>query len=153
MKMLNSFKYALRGLLFCIKNERNFRIHIAAAFFVVILSHLYRVKAAEIPFLVFSIAFVFVAEMVNTSIERIVDFISPSYSEMGKIAKDVAAGAVLASALSAVIIAVNVFGDIGRLHSVWSTIISSWFWSVFIIVFIALSLIFIFTEPKERKNK
>lgn len=153
MKIIDSFKYAFRGLMFCIKNERNFRIHIVAALFVVILSHLYQVTESKIPLLVFSIIFVFVTEMINTSIEAIVDFVSPSYSEMGRIAKDVAAGAVLVAALSAVIIALTVFGNTYRLLMVWYIITHSWFWSIFIIAFIILSLFFIFSVKKERKDK
>lgn len=153
MKIINSFKYACQGLWFCIKNERNFRIHIVAAITVILFSRLYKVTESEIPLLVFSVIFVFVTEMINTAIEVVVDFISPHYSEMAKISKDIAAGAVLIAALSAVIIAFNVFGDVEKLINAVNIILSSPNKCVFTIAFIIVSLIFVFMAGKERKIK
>lgn len=151
MRIINSFKYACRGLWFCIKNERNFRIHIVAAITVILFSHLYKVSESEIPLLVFSVIFVFVTEMINTAIEAVVDFVSPNYSNMARIAKDVAAGAVLVAALSSVIIAFNVFGNIEKLIKAVNDILCSPTRCMFTVVFVITALIFVFTAKKERE--
>lgn len=99
--LADSFRNALRGLLFCVKNERNFRIHMVAAAAVFRLSLFYKLSAGEYAVLVLAVGGVFASEMVNTAVEKAVDMISPAYHPMAKVVKDVCAGAVLVSALAA----------------------------------------------------
>ena len=102
-KFLYSFRYAGRGVWYCIANERNFRIHLSMAFYVVLLSFLYRLQPAERGILLLS------AEMVNTAAEILVDMFSPGYSGMAKVVKDVSAGSVLVFTLFAAAIGVGIF--------------------------------------------
>jgi len=104
-KLYRSFKYAFEGVGYCISNERNFRIHITVATIIYLLAPYYKFTEAEMIMLTLVIAVVILAEMVNTSIETIVDMITGEYHVLAKKAKDVAAGAVLMATLCAIMCA------------------------------------------------
>ena len=89
--LLKSFLYAFRGVRFCVKSERNMRIHLAAAVIVTAFSLVYGLNTAEYAVLFLTIGFVIVCEAVNTSIEAMVNLESPAYHDLARIAKDVAA--------------------------------------------------------------
>ncbi|NLB18080.1 MAG: diacylglycerol kinase family protein [Syntrophomonadaceae bacterium] len=103
MNAFNGFRHALR-------QERNVKIHFVATFVVVLSGLLFRLTLSEWSFIVIAIVMVWVAELLNTSIEGIADQVSPQYSPEVGHAKDVAAGAALIAALGAVIIGILVFG-------------------------------------------
>ncbi len=114
-----SFQYAFSGFLYCINNERNMRIHLSAFVLLSMFSYYYGLDRTE--FMIFTIvcSIVVFAEMVNTSIEAIVNLASPSYHRLAKIAKDIAAGAVFVTAMAAVIVGVFLFGDFVKLSKVF----------------------------------
>lgn len=107
--LLKSFLYALRGIRFCVKNERNMRIHISAAVCIAAFSFVYGLSTVEYGMLFFAIGFVIVAEMFNTGIEVVINLEMPSYHNLAKIGKDVAAGAVLVAAVTAILIGLSLF--------------------------------------------
>ncbi len=115
IKFLKSFKYAICGIWICVRCERNFRVHIAVALTVLIFSCVYGIDGTHFLVLTLTVFFVMAAEAVNTSIEAAIDLISPEKTELAKIAKDTAAGAVLLSAVCALIVAVVTFSDLQRL--------------------------------------
>ena len=90
--LLRSFRFALRGILFCICNERNMRIHLVVAVYVFTLSHFFPLSNVEYAVLIISIVMVIAAEIINTAIEEFVDISSPSFDPLARIAKDTAAG-------------------------------------------------------------
>ncbi len=153
MKLVKSFFYALRGLWHCIRRERNFRSHMAAALSVAIFSYFYGVAESRIPLLVFSVIFVFVTEMINTAIETVVDLCSPEYHDLAKKAKDIAAGAVLISAVCAVIIAFEVFSDLAKLRHVWNVFTSSWLSVAAVIIYVAVCAVFVFSAQEKPYNQ
>lgn len=106
-----AFKYAMSGIVHCIKNERNIRFHISAAVFVTILMRFYDLSGVEKAIVFLTIASVISAEMINTGVESVVDLVSPKYNRLAKIAKDACSGAVLIMALFSVVIAYNLFWD------------------------------------------
>lgn len=110
-KLVNSFKYAFRGILFCINHETNMRIHIVAAVFVFYISLFYSLSKEQYILLILTCLAVIGTEMLNTAIEVVIDKVSPGYSALAKVGKDVAAGAVFLSAVSAVIIGFILFWD------------------------------------------
>ena len=110
MKFLVGFKYAFSGLWYALRTQRNMRFHLAVALLVIIVGIVLRVSAVEFAMLFIAITSVFIAEMFNTVIELCVDLASPTYHPLAKIAKDVAAGAVLLDAILAVIIGLFVLG-------------------------------------------
>lgn len=107
--IVKSFGYAISGVWYCIRTQRNFRFHMAAALTVLILSRFFRLTDVETVLLAFTILFVMICEMVNTAIEATVDIYCKTYHPMAKIAKDVAAGAVFLSAVIAVAVGIALF--------------------------------------------
>lgn len=104
-----SFKHALDGFLHSVRTQPNFRFHLLASFVVAILGIYFSISMTEWLLLIFTINMVIVAEMLNTSIEAMVDLITLERRADAKIAKDVAAGMVLVSASFSVIIALLIF--------------------------------------------
>ena len=96
--IVKSFDYALRGITYAIKTQRNMRIHFITAILVMIMSAL-----------IFAISLVFIAELINTAAEYMVDLITEEHHPIAKVIKDMMAGAVLFSAICAAVIAYLVF--------------------------------------------
>ncbi|NLM64286.1 MAG: diacylglycerol kinase family protein [Firmicutes bacterium] len=108
--LAESFKYAWIGLGQALANERNLRIHAAAAIGAVLLAAGLRVPAAEVALVAVASAMVIVAELVNTAIEGCVDLAMPGYSPLAARVKNIAAAAVLVTSIAAVVVGIVVFG-------------------------------------------
>ncbi len=106
---LASFRYAFAGIDHLFRTQRNAQIHVAISIAVVIAGLLFRIERLEWLALILTIMLVLAAEGINTAIEAVVDLASPQRHPLAKIAKDVAAGTVLLSAIGAVIIGMLVF--------------------------------------------
>ena len=92
-KRLSSFRYAFNGLCHALSSEHNFRVHIVAAILVISAGLYVKLTMVGWVLIIFAIGFVFVAELFNTAIEMLADFISPGQNKtIGKI-KDISAGA------------------------------------------------------------
>ncbi len=109
--LLTSFNYAIEGVIHVLRRERNMRVHFALATVVLVLAFAYDVTKVELMALLISISFVLMAEMVNTAVEEMIDVATDSFDPRAKVAKDVAAGAVLIAAVSAATIGYLVFVD------------------------------------------
>lgn len=113
-----SFLYAFEGVYHALKNNQNFRIHLFVAIFVVLISIFLGVSRLEMAILAVMILLVISAEMINASIEEMVDFIVAEHRKEAKIAKDVAAGMVLITSIGSVIVGLLVLVPyIARLFS------------------------------------
>jgi diacylglycerol kinase (ATP) len=110
-RVFKSFKYALEGISYVFSTQNNMRIHLWVAIAVLILSLILDVPAYQLLLVFFSIVFVMCMELINTAIEKTVDLYTSEFHPLAKIAKDVAAGAVLFAAIFAFIIGVYVFAD------------------------------------------
>jgi len=106
---LKSFVYATHGIIDFFKKEHNAQIHLAITVMVIVLSIFFRVNKSETIAIVFSIALVWITEMINTAIEKTMDFISLKKQPQIKVIKDLSAGAVLIAAIAAVIVGCIVF--------------------------------------------
>lgn len=106
---IRSFRFAFEGLASFLLKEHNAWIHFMATIVVFTLAALVGVTKNELLALVFAIGFVWVAEMFNTCIERVMDFVSDQRHPEIKFIKDLAAGAVLIAAITALIVGVVVF--------------------------------------------
>lgn len=102
--LVKSLNHAFMGILYALKTERNMQLHTAAAVIVLLGSFFLNITRLELIALWFAVCLVLLAEMVNTSIENVIDLISDSYHPLAEIAKDVAAGAVLLASVNALII-------------------------------------------------
>jgi undecaprenol kinase len=104
-----SFTHAFTGIIYAIKTQPNFRFHLLATLAVILLGIYFSISSIEWLILIFTINTVLVAEMVNTSIESMVDLITVERRTDAKIAKDVSAAMVLVSASLSVIVATIIF--------------------------------------------
>lgn len=104
-----SFKCASEGILHALKFNQNLRIHFLVAVLVIIASIFFRVNPFEMGILGVMILLVISAEMINTAIEEMVNFAVTEHKREAKIAKDVAAGMVLITAIGSVIVGVLIF--------------------------------------------
>lgn len=109
--LVQSFNYAFEGLIYVLATQRNMRIHFVAASVALIAAIVVGVERWEFIAVVFASAFVIVAEMLNTAIEAAIDVATTTFNPLAKIAKDVAAGAVLIATFNALAIAYLVFGQ------------------------------------------
>jgi diacylglycerol kinase (ATP) len=107
--ILDSFNYAFEGIIHVLRTQRNLRIHFAVAFVVLIVALVINVTKLELIALLISIAFVLIAEMLNTAVEAAIDIATTSFDPMAKLAKDIAAGAVLIATINAIIVGYLVF--------------------------------------------
>jgi diacylglycerol kinase (ATP) len=107
--MIESFNYAIEGVIHVLRTQRNMRIHFAVAVAVIVGAVAVGVSKIELIALLLSIAFVLVAEMINTAIEGAIDAATTSFDPMAKLAKDIAAGAVLIASVNAVAVGYLVF--------------------------------------------
>ena len=109
--IIQSLNWAFEGVIHVLRTQRNMRIHFALATAVLILAFSYGVTKLELMALLVAISFVLIAEMVNTAIEATIDLATTSFDPLAKIAKDIAAGAVLIAAVNAVLVGYLVFAD------------------------------------------
>ena len=108
-KFIASFKYAFNGLWYALRTQRNARVHVSIAILAILVGIVLHISAVEFALVFVAITGVFIAEMFNTVFELCIDIAAPDYHPLAKIAKDVAAGAVLLSAMLAVVIGLFVF--------------------------------------------
>jgi len=107
--LAESFFYAISGIVYALKTQRNIKIHFAATLLVIILSFVFKLSTIEISIVTITAAIVLTAEMINTAIEAVVDMFTQEYHPLAKVAKNVAAGAVLLSAINAVVVGYLIF--------------------------------------------
>jgi len=109
IKRMQSFEHAGRGIKIFLKTTHNAWIHIFIAIVVIVLGFYFEISQTEWLFLIISIGFVLVCEAFNTALEFDIDLTSPEYHPYAKYTKDVAAGAVLISAITASVIGLVIF--------------------------------------------
>ncbi len=107
--VVESFNYAIEGIVHVLRTQRNMRIHFVVAIGVLVAALAFDVSRLELIALLLAIAFVLIAEMINTAVEAAVDVASTSFDPMAKLAKDIGAGAVLIAAITAVAVGYLVF--------------------------------------------
>ena len=107
--IIESFNFAFEGIIHVLRTQRNMRIHFLAAVVVLVAAVWIGVSKLELIALLLAIAFVFITEMINSAIEQAIDVATTSFDPLAKLAKDVAAGAVLIATINAVAIGYLVF--------------------------------------------
>jgi diacylglycerol kinase (ATP) len=107
--IFESFNYAFEGVIHVLRTQRNMRIHFLIAVVVLAVAVVVGVTRFELIALLLAIAFVLIAEMINTAIEHTIDVATTSFDPMAKLAKDIAAGSVLIASVNAVAIGYLVF--------------------------------------------
>ena len=107
--IIESFNYAIEGVIHVLRTQRNMRIHFLVAVVVLAVAVAVGVSRLELIALLLAITFVLVAEMINTAVEGTIDAATTSFDPMAKLAKDIAAGAVLIASVNAVAVGYLVF--------------------------------------------
>ncbi|MDD3899239.1 MAG: diacylglycerol kinase family protein [Syntrophomonadaceae bacterium] len=110
-RLRRSFSCAIAGLIYCIKNEKNMKIHILATILVVIVALVVGLNPIEWGLLILTVFMVLVAETINTAVEKTVDLVTAEYHPLARLAKNLAAGAVLLAAIGSLLMAVVIFGS------------------------------------------
>lgn len=116
---LDSFRYAVEGIVHVFRTQRHMRFHFFTVVLVLLIGLVLRLGRTEMALLFIVVSTVLMAEMFNTAVESVVDMITQAYHPLAKLAKDIAAGAVLIASINAAIVgAVLFFGNnrITRLH-------------------------------------
>lgn len=142
-KLVDSFNYAISGIVYAVRTQRNMRIHMIAALIVLTACFFYDLSKYEILILTITITMVIMAEMINTAIECAIDVTANFYHPLAKIAKNTAAGAVLVTAVNAIVVGYIVFWE--KLNSISFIVISKIKQSNPYMIFIILIIVFIAT--------
>ncbi len=108
-KLIASFNYAFEGIIYVLKTQRNMQIHFLVTVVILFFSLFFDLSRVEILILLLTISIVIIAEMINTAVEATIDLITDKYNIFAKIAKNVAAGAVLIAAINSIIVAYILF--------------------------------------------
>lgn len=146
-RQLNSFKWAFRGLWYAVKAESHMRFHITAGFYVILFSFFYSLTKAQWAVVLLLIASVIGAEAFNTCAEEICNLNKDSYDPMVKIAKDTAAGAVLAVSAAAVAVAVLFYLDIDTILYIVNFFLNKPVLLVLLLLSFAAAALFIVRGP------
>ena len=108
-KQLRSFGYAWKGIRSCVGKEQNLSFHLITTVCVVTAGWCFCITRGEGIAIVLCIGMVIAAELFNSDIERLVDFVSPQHHPVAGHVKDIAAGAVLVCALAAIVVGLIIF--------------------------------------------
>lgn len=104
-----SFKNALAGLIWAVKTQPNFRVHLILSAIAVLLSWYFQITRTEWAIIIFTIVLGLTAELINTAIESMTDLITKDWRQEAKVAKDVSAGMMLTVAVGAIFVALFIF--------------------------------------------
>lgn len=143
-KFFLGFKFAFDGIIYTVKTQTNFRFHITAMIWVLLLSLFYDFSGTEYAVLFLTISSVLTLEAVNTAIEKAVDLCTEEQHKLAKAAKDAAAGAVLIAAIFSVIIAFFIFWDKSVFLEIAAFFIAFPLMWLAVLVLAVISFIFIF---------
>jgi len=153
-KLVESFNNAFDGFFYVLKTQRNMRIHFLLAVFVIILGVYLNLTFNEILILCVIISLVLLTEMINTSIELTIDLIKDKYHPLARMAKDVAAGAVLISTLNAIIVGYLIFARHVPFH-IEDTIlrVKQSPWNITLVVFVVVIALTIMSKVLFHKGR
>lgn len=107
--MINSFRYAFRGILDALNSEPNLKVHFTLGILVNILAIYFKFSTLEQAILIITIFMVVIMELVNTVIEKTMDIVSPEKSEKVRVVKDISAAIVLLSAICSILVGILLF--------------------------------------------
>jgi diacylglycerol kinase (ATP) len=144
---INSFKVAFQGIWYTIKSESHMRFHMTAGFYVILLSFFYNLSKAQWAIVILLIASIMVAEIFNTCLEQLCNLSTQSYDPIAKIAKDIAAGAVLALSFAAIVIGFLFYFDLAVIKSIALFLIANPLILVLFVLSIIISVLFVGFGP------
>lgn len=143
---------ALRGLWICLLRERNLRIHICGLCYVIWLGRVLEVDVTRWAVLMLTCSTVFVAELLNSAVETLVDSVTHRYAAFARMAKDIAAGAVLVSAIFALVVGWLVFEPLKAAPVLMAWLSQSLVRLVLLVGSVCFSLAFIFLFGRKKQG-
>lgn len=146
-RVIRGYKNAFSGIAYCIKNERHMRIHLTVAAYVLVFASFYHLSRAEYLLLLLAICLVISSEAMNTAVEHAVNLQTQSYDHLARIAKDVAAGAVLICAIFAAVLGILLFLKPPVIQFIIDYLVTNWLCGSLFLLSIPAGLIFIFFFP------
>lgn len=152
--IIDSFNYAVSGIITAIKTEKSMRLHYIIAVLVLLSSLFFDFNRTEFLLLLFAVSLVVISEMINTAIERTIDLITKDFHPLARLVKDVAAGAVLIATINSLIVGYLLFFE--RLSLFSELIIFKIKRSDIHLTFVALILVILITiglKAKYSKGK
>jgi diacylglycerol kinase len=108
-QLIRSFGYAFNGIAYAASSQLNFRIHLGASVLVLLMGYFLHISTGEWQWVALCIALVMTAELFNSAIETLTDLVSPEYNEKAGHVKDISAGAVVITAIFALITGIIIF--------------------------------------------
>ena len=147
--LIGSFRFAASGIVYALLHERNLRIHFAMAAFIIYFAHYYSFSRGELAVLFLVVGLVIVCELINTAIETTVDLESPAWHALAKLAKDVAAGAVLMAGITSVLVAVVLFWQPEILIRIFQDILAAPLIWIFLSIITAVWVFMPWQPPKQ----
>ena len=108
-KLINSFKYAIRGIKSALKSEQNMKVHFIIMELVILMAIILNLSTLEWLIILICFMSVISSELFNTAMEKCVDLASPKFNELAKLGKDISAGAVLITAFFSALIGLIIF--------------------------------------------
>lgn len=145
--LTRSFRCAFRGVWFCVVGERNMRIHLVVAAYVLVFSVFYGFSAAEYAVLLLAIGMVIGAEAINTAVEAIVNMEAQHYDRLARLAKDAAAGGVLVCAIFAAAVGLLLFIKPSVICHIAYFLVSHPVWGLVFLASLPAGAVFIFLFP------
>lgn len=106
---MRSLTHAGKGILYTLRNERNFQVELTIAGTVMLLTLWLPVSRFEVMILILVSVLVLVLELINTAVERVMDILKPRVHPYARVVKDVTAGAVFVASFGAIILGVMIF--------------------------------------------
>ncbi len=151
---VRSFYCAGRGIAYCLRHERHLRFHIVMTAYVMYFSSFYSFTGTDYAVLILTCAAVISMEIINTSIEVVIDKVSPKYNMFALIGKDIAAGAVLFASVGAVAVGIFMFYDIETLVSILKYFTGDFIKSLILLATLVLAVWFVLSaKPRKTGNK
>ncbi len=152
--VLKSFYCAGRGIAFCLRHERHIRVHLVMTAYVMYFSTFYEFTKTDYAVLILTCAAVIAMEIINTAVEVVIDKISPQYNVFAMIGKDLAAGAVLFTALGAIAVGIFMFWDPAAFLRIFEYFTSDFIKPSILLLTLVLAVLFILhAKPRKTGNK
>lgn len=152
-RQLKSFRNAFKGIFSAFATEGHLRFHLVAAFFVLLFAYIGEMNTAQFSVLLITIGVVFSAELFNTAIELLCDLYTKEHNPtIGKI-KDIAAGAVLVTAIAAAFVALAMFIFTGKLVYAFEKLMANPIFFLPIGICAVLAFLFVFFGGRKEKKK
>lgn len=152
--VIRSFYFAGRGIAFCLRHERHLRVHLTVTAYVMSFSSFYEFTKTDYAVLILTCAAVVSAEIFNTAVEVVIDKVSPKYNVFAMIGKDIAAGAVLFTAVGAIAVGIFMLWDIGTFVKIFEFFTSDIIKPLILLISLVLSGLFIFSaKPRKTGSK